>query len=241
MMSIEMDTTGPCWWNPSPSSPIKPKSLVSRSVAMTVPLWLMTENYGVFMFSRPRTRHYLFLTEALPSSYENVLFNRMNQNLLEIAGYFPGSIGKITTLHAVYYKEYWGLDQSFEAQVGREVSDFFTKFDERKDGLWTAVSGDELAGCIAITGIIDHPGDARLRWYIVDPLFQGRGIGRMLITKAIHFCRKVGYSRIYLWTFEGLNRAQSIYEQNGFKLTEEREMEQWGGVIREQRFDLILK
>jgi GNAT superfamily N-acetyltransferase len=159
----------------------------------------------------------------------------------KITGYFPGSIGKITTLHAVYYKEYWGLDHSFEAQVGREVSDFITHFDGRKDGLWNALSGNDLAGCIAITKDPDEPSDARLRWYIVDPAFHGQGVGKTLIKRAINFCRDAGYKRIYLWTFKGLNRAQSIYEQNGFKLTEERDVEQWGGIISEQRFDLVLK
>ena len=45
----------------------------------------------------------------------------------EIIGYFPGVLGKVTTLHAVYYKEHWGLDQSFEAQVSRELADFIEK------------------------------------------------------------------------------------------------------------------
>jgi GNAT superfamily N-acetyltransferase len=163
------------------------------------------------------------------------------KDTFKVVGYFPGAIGKITTLHAVYYKEYWGLDHSFEAQVGREVSDFITRFDEKKDGLWNAVSENDLAGCIAITRDADEPGDARLRWYIVDPVFHGQGVGKTLIQRAIHFSRDAGYKRIYLWTFKGLNRAQSIYEQNGFKLTEERDVEQWGGIISEQRFDLVLE
>jgi len=162
------------------------------------------------------------------------------KNSFEIVGYFPGVIGQITTLHAVYYKEHWGLDQSFEAQVSRELSDFITHFNEKKDGLWSAVSEDELAGAIAITGDRDHPDDARLRWYIVDPHYQDRGIGRELITKAIDFSREKGYKRIYLWTFQGLDQAQSIYEQNGFSIAEERDVEQWGDIIREQRFELFL-
>jgi len=163
------------------------------------------------------------------------------EDTLEIVGYFPGVIDKITALHAVYYREYWGLDHSFEAQVGREVSDFITHFDEKKDGLWNAVSGNDLGGCIAITRDPDEPSDARLRWYIVAPVFHGQGVGKKLIKRAINFCREAGYERIYLWTFKGLNRAQSIYEQNGFNLTEEREIEQWGGIISEQRFELVLE
>ena len=159
---------------------------------------------------------------------------------VDMVGYFPGVIGRITTLHAVYYKAHWGLDHSFEAQVGSEVSDFISLFDKKKDGLWSAVSGNDFAGCIAIVGDRDHPDDARLRWYIVDPGYQGRGIGQTLITKAIDFSKAAGYKRIYLWTFEGLNQAQSIYEQNGFRMAEVRNVPQWGGIIKEQMFELSL-
>ncbi|MBW1783007.1 MAG: GNAT family N-acetyltransferase [Deltaproteobacteria bacterium] len=158
----------------------------------------------------------------------------------EIVGYFPGVIGQITTLHAVYYKTHWGLDHSFEAEVGTEVSSFISHFDAKKDGLWNAVSGDRFIGCIAITGDRDHLDDTRLRWYIVKPEYHGQGVGRALIAKAIDFSKASGYKRIYLWTFEGLTQAQSIYEQNGFKLAEVRNVEQWGGLIKEQRFDLWL-
>jgi RimJ/RimL family protein N-acetyltransferase len=163
------------------------------------------------------------------------------EDTMKIVGYFPGAIGKITTLHGVYYNEYWGFDHSFEAQVGREVSEFIIRFDEKMDGLWNAVSGNELAGCIAITRDPNDPTNARLRWYIVDPAFHGQGVGKTLIQKAIRFCKEAGYKRIHLWTFKGLKRAQAIYEQNGFKLTEERDVEQWGGIIPEQRFDLVLR
>lgn len=162
------------------------------------------------------------------------------EDTLNIVGYFPGVIGQITTLHAVYYKEYWGLDHSFEAQEGRELSEFILHFNERKDGLWNAVSQGRFIGCIAIHGDREHPDRARLRWYIVDPRYQGFGVGRELILKAIEFCRVAGYKRIYLWTFEGLERAQSIYERNGFRLAEIREVAQWGGVIKEQMFELIV-
>jgi hypothetical protein len=46
-----------------------------------------------------------------------------------MGGYFPGAVGKITELHAVYYHENWGFDISFETQVGRELSEFLRDFD----------------------------------------------------------------------------------------------------------------
>ena len=58
-----------------------------------------------------------------------------------LQGYFPGAIGLITEAHAVYYHEYWGFDISFETQVGRELSEFMTAFQEGRDGFWVATAG----------------------------------------------------------------------------------------------------
>ncbi len=164
----------------------------------------------------------------------------MNRDVA-IVGYYPGAIGQITTLHAVYYWTYWGLDHPFEAQEARELADFILHFDEQQDGLWNAVSGETLIGCIAIAGDRGERGSARLRWYIVDPRWQGKGSGRTLIRKASDFSREAGYKRIYLWTFEGLDRAQAVYERNGFRLVEVRDVPQWGGIIREQKYELGLR
>ncbi len=160
---------------------------------------------------------------------------------IDIIGYYPGVLGRITTLHATYYKAHWGLDHSFEAEVSQELGEFMAHFDPWMDGLWNAVAGEDFIGAIAIAGDRGTPGEARLRWYIVDPRFHGRGIGRDLIEKALAFSKKVGFDRISLWTFEGLERAQSIYQENGFRLVEIRKAEQWGGTINEQRFELRLR
>ena len=58
---------------------------------------------------------------------------------IEIKGYYPGIVGKITELHAVYYHENWGFDVTFETQVGGELSEFVNQFEENRDGLWVAV------------------------------------------------------------------------------------------------------
>lgn len=48
-------------------------------------------------------------------------------------GYRPGVIGKITELHGSYYAENWAFDISFEAQVGRELSEFLRDFRVGRD------------------------------------------------------------------------------------------------------------
>ncbi len=156
-------------------------------------------------------------------------------------GYWPGVIGKITELHGVYYYENWSFDISFEAQVGRELSEFLRDFHEGRDFFRTARVGDRVAGFIAIEGKQAATEGARLRWFIVSPGFQRLGIGHKLIHEAIGFCRDAGYGRIFLWTFKGLDRARALYESAGFRIAAEHDIRQWGNSITEQRYDLDLK
>ena len=159
---------------------------------------------------------------------------------LEVKGYYPGVVGKITELHAVYYYENWGFDVSFETQVGRELSEFVTRFDSERDGLWVATIKGEFAGAIAIDGLKAFDEGARLRWFIVAPEFQGCGIGKELIMHAADFCKRRRFPKVYLWTFDGLNNARKLYEAVGFHLREENELPQWGQTIKEQKFELSL-
>lgn len=158
----------------------------------------------------------------------------------EIRGYYPGVVGKITELHAVYYHEHWGFDVSFETQVGRELSIFVSEFDEERDGLWVITVDGRFAGAVAIDGQHATADGARLRWFIVDPDFQGTGLGNRLISRAVQFCKDKEFPRIFLWTFEGLNAARRLYERHGFRLCETHEVDQWGQRISEQKFELIL-
>lgn len=157
---------------------------------------------------------------------------------IELSGYYPGVVGKITELHGVYYYENWGFDVTFEAQVGRELSEFIERYDGGQDGFWVASRETKFAGSIAIDGAGAAAAGARLRWFIVDPRFQGCGIGTRLMERSIEFCRQKGYPSLFLWTFRGLDRARRLYESVGFRLFEESRVAQWGQTIREQKFVL---
>jgi GNAT superfamily N-acetyltransferase len=159
---------------------------------------------------------------------------------INITGYFPGVIGSITTLHARYYHDHWGFDRSFEIQVGSELCEFIRGFDPSRDGFWAARKGGEFAGAVALDGSLAETEGARIRWFIVDPRCHGTGIGRDLLNQAMNFCRQKAYAKVYLWTFKGLDTARALYERHGFELTLEETVSQWGAVIHEQKFELIL-
>jgi GNAT superfamily N-acetyltransferase len=164
--------------------------------------------------------------------------NHLSTGNTNLTGYYPGAIGKITEIHAQYYFKNWNFDISFEAQVGRELSDFMTRFNKIKDGLWIFKSDDDFAGSIAIDSNLAETEGARLRWFIVEPLFQGNGIGAALLQKAILHCIESKIPSIYLWTFAGLDAARKRYEKEQFKLVEEHSVFQWGRLITEQKFTL---
>lgn len=161
---------------------------------------------------------------------------------IELTGYVPGAIGRITELHGTYYHQHWGLGLYFEARVASDMAAFMTRFDPAHDGIWLAKAGDQIVGSILIDGKDADGEGARLRLFIIDPAYQGHGIGNRLIDAAMSFCKGVGFKRVYLTTFSGLNTARHLYEKHGFRLCHEENGEQLTGNpnLTEQVFEVFL-
>ncbi len=154
--------------------------------------------------------------------------------------YFPGIIGDITKLHADYYSKNWNFRLFFEAKVATELSEFLNRFDKNRDCIWLLQINEKVVGSIIIDGIKSKELGARLRWFIIDSDYQGKGNGNLLMEKAIIFCKEKNYERLYLLTFEGLDAARHLYEKHGFKISKECENTQWGKNLKEQMFELFL-
>jgi GNAT superfamily N-acetyltransferase len=161
----------------------------------------------------------------------------MSETVEIVSGYRPGVIGRLTQLHGEFYADRWGVDARFEGEVARELGEFLQQFDPGRSGFWFVRGGAEVVGAIAIDGQSGQPGEARLRWFILAPGWQGRGLGRRLMTLAMTFCARVGFRRVYLWTAADLDAARALYESFGFSLAEEYEDTVWGAPIRHQRYE----
>ena len=153
-------------------------------------------------------------------------------------GYVPGAIGRVAEMHALYYHRDWGFGMFFEAKVASELSEFLSRYDPERDGFWTVCVNGRVEGSITIDAIHADSKGAHLRWFILSSALRGKGVGNLLMEKAVELCRDRGYSRIYLWTFEGLGPARHLYEKFGFTIAEQREGTQWGKQVNEQRFVL---
>jgi hypothetical protein len=85
-----------------------------------------------------------------------------------IRGYAPGAIGRVAELHAAYYHRKWGFGLFFEARVAVELAEFLARYDEGRDGFWTAQVDGSIEGSIAIDGLHAGVEGAHLRWFIVS-------------------------------------------------------------------------
>ncbi|MBR8127936.1 bifunctional helix-turn-helix transcriptional regulator/GNAT family N-acetyltransferase [Burkholderia ambifaria] len=152
-----------------------------------------------------------------------------------VDGYQPGCIGDIASLHARLYSEHWGFGAFFEKKVATELAEFAGALPAEGKALWLHVENGRALASVAIDGN-KATGIAHLRWFIVDDALRGAGIGRQLMTRAMHFVDEQQFGETYLWTFKGLDSARHLYESFGFALTSESEGAQWGTHVIEQRF-----
>ena len=165
--------------------------------------------------------------------------NRTNPINIKIQGYIPGAIGRIAEMHARYYAAHWAFGKFFEAKVATELSEFLERYNEQRDGFWTACKHDRVEASIAIDGIKAESEGAHLRWYIVSENRHGQGIGEQLLSLAMDYCHKCQYKKVFLWTFAGLDAARHLYEKHGFQLTHEQRGNQWGAPVTEQKFECV--
>jgi len=79
------------------------------------------------------------------------------------------------------------------------------------------VAGELIGGA----GIFPSPGlpdgTCELVKMYLTPAARGKGIGKMLIDKALQFAREAGYRNVYIETMPELSKAMSVYEKFGFK------------------------
>jgi putative acetyltransferase len=81
--------------------------------------------------------------------------------------------------------------------------------------LLLARSGAELLGCVALRSLPDHT--CEMKRFYVRARNRASGAGRQLVEHVIKEARIVGYKRMFLDTLRTMTRAQTIYDQFGFK------------------------
>ena len=149
----------------------------------------------------------------------------------------PGDVGEISRLHAVVYAAEYGFDTTFESYVAGPLSEFASRAADR-ERIFVAEHDGRIVGCAAIVAAGGL--EAQLRWFLVDPAFRGRGLGRRLLDAAVAFARGAGYETIFLWTVSALEAAARLYRAAGFERVESDPRRLWGIDVVEERYQMRL-
>jgi putative acetyltransferase len=96
----------------------------------------------------------------------------------------------------------------------RELSSLGETYAEPDGSLLLALSEGHPAGCVALRKI--EPGVCEMKRLFVRPMFQGQGIGRLLVTELIDQAVLKGYDTMRLDTGFLQTSAQALYHSLGF-------------------------
>ena len=154
-----------------------------------------------------------------------------------IRAYEPGEASYIACLQMRFYAQAYGFKGIFEHYLLASMASF--AISGAGSQLWVAVDGDAVIGSVAI--VQTEGSAAQLRWFIVAPEYQGKGIGKKLLDTAMRFCREQAYANVFLWTFKDLDTARYLYKKYGFTRTEQKSNTEWTNrPLLEERWDALL-
>jgi len=147
-----------------------------------------------------------------------------------------GEASYVCYLQMKIYEEEYQFKSIFEHYLLASMAEFIPPKDESR--LWVALDGEKIIGSIAM--VKSEENTAQLRWFVVDPRYQGKGIGKKLMDVAVQFCRERHYTHVYLWTIETLKSARHLYKKYGFTPNEEKWNTEWTGkLLKEERWDFF--
>ena len=153
-----------------------------------------------------------------------------------VEGYQTGMIGDIAALHGRTHGPIVGMGPTFESVVARAMAEFMPRIGNAVNNSWSVLDAGEVIGSISIDGEDLDGNVAHLRWFILSERLRGKGLGKVLLAKALEHCDRHGFDEIHLWTLKGLDAARALYERTGFVLADEYVGDQWGKAVTEQMF-----
>ena len=150
----------------------------------------------------------------------------------------PGDLGEIVALHGRLYSEEYGHDETFEAMVASSVVDAASQgFPGPREGVWIVEEGHTVVGSLGLTD--EGEGEARVRWFVLEPSLRGQGLGRALLNELFAKVEQAGYTRVTLETFSDLEAAAHLYREHGLELVWEDTRPRWGrAAVTYQRYEL---
>lgn len=150
----------------------------------------------------------------------------------------PGDLGYLIYCQTKFYTDHYGYSLDFEYYVAAGICEFYQRYDPTLDRFWICEHDGRIIGCLLLMHREDRV--AQLRYFFIDPAYQGIGLGRHLMNLYMDFLRRQGYRSSYLWTTHEQEVASALYTKYGFALTEEKPSTAFGRALWERRYELVL-
>jgi GNAT superfamily N-acetyltransferase len=153
----------------------------------------------------------------------------------------PGDLGAIVAHHGRVYIPEHGVDSTFEGSVAATIADAVARgWPGPREGVWIVERDGVHAGSLGLTD--EGDGEARLRWFLLDPGLRRQGLGRRMLEELLAEADRFGYQRIVLETFSDLHAAAHLYLEHGFELVWAETKPRWGRAeFTYQRYELELR
>ena len=121
------------------------------------------------------------------------------------------------------------INRAFEVELEfftTERIDLHETLENLKKGTFLLAESDgRIAGC----NYVELRGDAGYFGLLsVDPDFQGRGLGRILVDQAEQFCRDAGCRKMQIRVLNHRTELPPFYEKLGYSVARTEEVEQVG-------------
>ena len=121
--------------------------------------------------------------------------------------------------HVEIFDSEYNFSEFFNKYATQAIDDFPKTYNPEKDFMLIAKVDGKFGGTITLIG--EEDGNARLRFFFVEPFTRGKGVGKLIFTTAMSMAKDMGYSHLYFSTYNVLKPARNMYRNLGFVITKE--------------------
>lgn len=142
---------------------------------------------------------------------------KMVNDILLTTDYTNEDIEYSVRRHNEIFNQEYGFSQESGRPVAQRIRAFGANCNSEKEFMLIAKHDGTFVGTVSFMG--EDNGTGRLRYVFVDPHIRGRGVGSLLIETARSMAKDMGYTHLYLTTFDILAAARRMYARLGFVKT----------------------
>lgn len=150
-----------------------------------------------------------------------------------------GDVSFVTQRSIASAIEEFEFGGSYEAVMLSAAAQILERFDAERDCVWIAERNGVPVGSVFVRGVEGQA--AELLLLHVESQARGIGIGRRLISEAIAFATRAGYSTLELEMYDVMKTARLLFHAAGFRHVSEEPEARFGRSVERQLWRVTLR